>query len=431
MKKGWLVVLLLALLLSFPSCKNRGETGDAPTATATSEQETPPTEEEQVKKKALDLMQTSQTQKSPTELFAHFAGDFQITGFTASQDGIRSVKRKNAVTLVDAGELCYYGVEAAGYLFYAADYNQSAEISACFPLSADASDSSTVFTAFGIDTSALYTGTDAADEEDGAETLTSDMLTVSDDKTECEFSKVYIDTLAKALCREMGFPDALTTSFLKNYTGSGVYSAAKNQVTFDIRVKDTQLGSVHQTVKFATDQAGKWYTYSYLEYSNASAGIPTPIVVEIECKDVVYRDTVPVSATIKLKRSSARSFRDGSVTVKLADNIETTFTLDCTDLASRFAVAVCKKKETETAMGESWTRNSTFSVSLDLGKPTAQFQFTEKQDGETSNFVKANRVTFASSPSIVTPKRVVDRITSYINDHFGGVEYQEINGTDR
>lgn len=53
MKKGWLVVLLLALLLSFPSCKNRGETGDAPTATATSEQETPPTEEEKVKRRRL------------------------------------------------------------------------------------------------------------------------------------------------------------------------------------------------------------------------------------------------------------------------------------------------------------------------------------------------------------------------------------------
>ena len=55
---------------------------------------------------------------------------------------------------------------------------------------------------------------------------------------------------------------------------------------------------------------------------------------------------------------------------------------------------------------------------LDLGKPTAQFQFTEKQDGETGNSVKANRVTFASSPSVVPPKRVTDRITSYINDHF-------------
>ena len=418
MKKGWSVVLLLALLLSFPSCKKCGGTGDVPSATGTSEQETPLTEEGRVKKKALDLVQTSQTQKSPTELFAHFAGDFQITGFTASQEGIRSVKRKNAVTLVDAGELCYYGIEAAGYLFYAADYNQSAEVSACFPLSADASDASTVFTAFGIDTSALYTGTDEADEADEAETLTADMLTVSDDKTECAFSKAYIDTLAKALCGEMGFSDALTTSFLKKYTGSGVYSVAKNQVTLDIRVKDAQIGSVHQTIKFATDQAGKWYSYSYLEYSNASAGVTTPIVVEIECKDAVYRDDMPISATIKLKRSSARNFRDGSVTVKLVDNIETTFTLDCTDPASRSAVAVCKKKETETAMGESRTRNSTFSMSLDLGKTTAQFQFTEKQDGETSNSVKANRVTFSTSPSVVTPKRVTDRITSYINDHF-------------
>lgn len=57
-------------------------------------------------------------------------------------------------------------------------------------------------------------------------------------------------------------------------------------------------------------------------------------------------------------------------------------------------------------------------MALDLEKPTAQFQFTEKQDGETSNSGKANQVTFSTSPSIVTPKRVTDRITSYINEHF-------------
>jgi hypothetical protein len=57
-------------------------------------------------------------------------------------------------------------------------------------------------------------------------------------------------------------------------------------------------------------------------------------------------------------------------------------------------------------------------MSLDLGKSTSQFQFTEKQGNETLTSVKANKVTFATSSAIVTPQRVTNKITSYIDKHF-------------
>ena len=408
MRKLLSIIILLALVMSFASCNNTQE----PNNSDPSGEDDILSEEDKIKNAVLDLMKTSESQKDPTDLFAHFAGDFQITNFTSSQDGIKSIKRREAVTLVDANSLKYYGIEAAGYLFYAADYAGEAEVVGSIPLSADASAASTIFTVFGIDTSALYTG-EAVESE--PETLTADMLTVSDDKSTCEFSKSYIDTIAKELCETMGFTDAITTSFMSKYTGSGIYSVAENKFTFDIRIKDNQIGSIHQIIKYAIDDDGKTYVYSYMEYSNASS---TPIVAEIECKDVIYRDNTPISATIKLKNSSESSFREGNVTIKIVENNETTFKLDCTDLASRSATATHKIKHTVTEMGESSIYNYTYSLSLDLGKSTSQFQFTEKEDNETLTSVKANKVTFATSPAIVTPQRVTNKITSYIDKHF-------------
>lgn len=425
MKKLLSIVILLAFIMSFASCNNSQEPSSSDNSTSSStvsEENTEPSgedntlsEEDKIKNAALDLMKMSESQKDPTDLFAHFSGDFQITNFTSSQDRIKSIKRKEAVTLVDAASLSYYGIEAAGYMFYAADYAQEAEVVASLSLSSDDSKASTIFTVFGIDTSALYSSTTDSTE---AEELTAEMLTVSEDKATCQFDKAYIDSLAEVLCETMDFTGSTKTSFMNKYTGSGTYSVAENKVTFDIQIKDNQIGAIHQIIKYAVDNDGKVYAYSYMEYSNASLGITTPIVAEIECKDVVYRENTPISATIKLKSSSESSFRYGGVTVKLVDNIETTFDLDCTDLASRSATATYKKKRVETAMGESFTNNYTLSLSLDLGKSTSQFQFTEKQGNETNTTLKANKVTFSTSPSIVTPQRVTNKITAYIDKLF-------------
>ena len=409
MKRFLFLFLILVLIVSFSSCSDSNFINvDGNTSQSV-------TNDEKIKNAVLDLMQKSETQKDPTELFAHFAGDFQITNFTSSQDGIKSIKRKQAVTLVDAASLRYYGIEAAGHMFYAADYAQEAEVIGVFSLAADASQASTIFTVFGIDSSALYTAT-----TDNSETiaLTADMLTVDDNKEFCQFDKAYVDAIAEELCETMGFTGTEKSSFMNKYVGSGIYSVAENKVTFEIQIKDNQIGSIHQIIKYAMDNEDKAYAYSYMEYSNASLGISTPIIAEIECKDVVYRENDPISATIKLKNSSESSFRDGGVTVKLVDNIETNFQLDCTNLDSRSATAICKKKRTETAMGESSTYNYTFSLSLDLGKTTSQFQFTEKQNNETTNSVKANKVSFSTSPAIVTPQRVTNEITAYINKNF-------------
>ena len=445
MKRILSFALLIALLASFPSCKNDREPSpvDSDTLTpvtegahtdgmdttafeetsaetestpASSESNDSPSEEDQIKNRVLALMETSDTRTDPSELFAHFSGDFKITQFSSSS-GVQAIRRREAVTLINADAYRYYGIEAAGHLFYAGDYNsREAYLYGVLPLSADAAYASTIFTVFGIDTGALYTGTTV--EEDTAETLTADMLTVSDDKTSCEFAKSYVDTLAKEICQAMGFSSVQTSSFLGKYTGSGIYSVAENKITFDIQFKDSQLGTIHQISKYGIDGEGEVYAYSYMEYSNKAAGISTPIITEIEWTDVEYREGEPIRATITLNTSSGSSFRDGSVLVKIKEQIETSFQLDCSDLETRSAHATRKVSQTETVRGETMTYTKKLSLSIDLGRSSSQFQFTERRDNENVTSLKANRLEFGTSSAIVTPQRVLDVITDYIDENF-------------
>jgi len=86
----------------------------------------------------------------------------------------------------------YYGIEAAGHLFYACDDNGTAQRCTVVALSQDAPEYSTVFTVFEIDTTPVY----GSETDDASPKLTAEMLTVSEDKKKCSFSKKYIDELA-------------------------------------------------------------------------------------------------------------------------------------------------------------------------------------------------------------------------------------------
>ena len=411
MKRFCLILLILSLLISASACQSDNDSSVTDeSGNVISGNDAALSEEDKIINTVLNLMESFETQKDPTDLFAHFAGDFQITNFS-SKNGVKSIKRREAVIFADTVDSDYYGIEAAGYLCYASNYNQRAEVIADFALAADAPKASTIFTAFGIDTSALYT---ASKDNSKPIALTADMLTVSEDKATCTFDKTYIDAFAEEVCKTLELMGSKKTSFMSKYTGSGIYSVKDNKVTFDIKLKDNQLGSIHQIVKYAIDTEGKVYAYSYFEYSNSSLGINIPIIAEIECKDVVYRDNEPISATIKLKESSTNKFKDGGVDVKIATTAETTFKLDCTDLDSRSATVSRKTKNVESALGESSTYNYTHSLSIDLGKSTSQFQLTKKDDYSTTYSLTANKVTFAKSPAIVTPANVTNEIANYV-----------------
>lgn len=414
--------MILCLLASFCACqptRGNGDTDNSADQTTETNGEAPPSEplseDDKIKQDVLALMKKSDGQKDPATLFSFFDGDLDISGVFGTTDGVTSIKRKNALSVVSAGGMKYYGVEAGGFLFYVADHNQGSEVIAAIPLQAGASQCSTVFTVFGIDTGAIYT----SESESDTQKLTAEMLTVSGDKTKCTFSKEYMDGLAKDLCKSLGYTAAQTKSFLGKYSGSGVYSVDENKITFDIEFKDSLLGNIRHTTSYSVSGDQKVNAYAFMEYTNPTIGIKTPLTTEIKYKDVVYKDNDPISATIQLKSVSDVSYYDGKYQgapyISATETVNATFALDCSDSSAPKASATCKKQTKESYQGESWTNTANLTLSIDLSR-SSQLSFTEKRDGETVTSLGASTVRFATPGSFSTaPQRVTNAINAYIN----------------
>ena len=407
LKLGLCVLLSLSLLLS--ACNKPSEEDGPLTA-------------DDVKARVIKLMTESNERQDPSTLFSFFDGDFSvsdITGKTEHGETIRSIKRKGAVTQVSTSIMTYYGVEAAGFLFYADDYQGEAGVYRVLPLDADAAELSTIFTVFGIDTSAFCGG----DSDDTMPTLSPDMLTVSEDLSTCTFSKDYIDTIAREICEAMSYNAAQTADFLKKYQGSGTYSVAENKLSFEISLNDRALGNLHQLSTVSVDAEGRVSTTALMEYSNPSKGIAVPIVSEVSFRDVVYREGVPVSATISLRSTADVSYSEGSYPhgpylITATEEVNSTFVLDCTNPSAPKATATSKKVRVESCEGDSMTTTQLLSLSIDQSSST-HLTFSEIFNGHPDASMTAGRLEFATPASFPTvPSRVTNAITKYINDNF-------------
>jgi len=160
-----------------------------------------------------------------------------------------------------------------------------------------------------------------------------------------------------------------------------------------------------------------------MEYSNPSLGIKTPVKSEVDYRNVVYKDDLPVSATIQVYSFSDASYYDGNYQgapyISATNTTKVTFTLDCSNTDAPKGVAVSEKTMKESYQGESWTNKTTLNLSVDYGKATSQFAFTERRDGETITSLQANKVTFATPASFsAVPQRVTNCITNYVNKMF-------------
>lgn len=415
MKKFYIYILIFCFVFLACSCVNN-DNSRLPDA---SENDQGTAEVNSIKESVLKLMSDSESQQDPAILFSHFDGDFEISGFTSSMDNIKNIKRKNAVTVVSAANLQYYGVEAAGFLFYAADFRGESEVIGVFSLQNDAPQTSTVFTAFGIDTGVVYTN----DSNEEPIELTAEMLTVSEDEKTCTFSKQYVDQLATVICDALGYTESQKDTFMEKYQGSGVYSVEENKITFEIKLEDNSLGNITQITSYSVDADQNVNAYSLMEYSNPSLGINTPTKVEIHYQNVVYQDDLPVSATISVNCVSDASYYDGNYQgapyITATDTINATYTLDCSDQACPKGSALYEKTTESSFKSEKWTNKTTLRMSVDLSKSSAQFSFTEISDGETVNTLKANKVVFATPSGFpAVPQRVTNSITNYINKHF-------------
>ena len=416
MKIKFIAIISFVLALTFLS----SSCGTDESSSSTNVDSTAVTEnkENEVINSALSLMKKANEYEAPESLFEHFTGDFEISGFSgtsAFSSLPQSVKRKKDVVYVPTSDVKFYGVEAAGFLFYAVDARGQAMFHKAVELNDDIPDRSTVFTVFGIDTSILY----GVEEESKEYELTSDMLTLDENEKSCTFAKSYINSMVKDICAAMEFTEEQTKAFLRKYEGHGTYSSEENKVTFEIAVDDTSVGKIKQITSFSENGDGKISSYTFMEYSNPSLGIKEPITSEITYNDVVYKDNKPIRGTITLNSKKDASYYDGvyqdKIYIKCTQNDDMTFQLDISDESAPKASVSYKKEQHESYQNEKYTISDEFNITINSGKRTPAFTFTQKSNGDVDVSLTANKITFGTPSSFPNvPQRITDTITNYI-----------------
>lgn len=400
MKKFLPFILVICFLFLLNSCKNNPD-----------EKEIELSEEDTIKQSVIQLIEESEKKDDPGKLFSHFAGDYEIAGIKESKKQVQSMKRKDDVTHVALRDSQYFGVEYMGILFYVSDQYEISKVQNTIPLTSSNIRYSTIFNSFGFDTSALYA------EESKAKPfkLTTEMLTVSEDKKSCSFSDVYLDVMAKDICSSLGYSSNQTKTILEKYQGSGTYSVEDNKVTFEIEFQDKTLGNVKSISSYSVDEDQKVNIYSYMEFADPNSKTSIPTTAEVSCNNVVYNENKPVSATFQVKTITDESYYDYIQSPEHFVNTTvtrvTTFNIDCTNPDAPKAIAKSNKKVKEIYQGREWNDSFDYSLNIDPDRIANQLAFMRDSD----IILRADKVKFstpATFPSV--PGRIENAINNYM-----------------
>ena len=139
-----------------------------------------------------------------------------------------------------------------------------------------------------------------------------------------------------------------------------------------------------------------------MEYSNPSLGITEPVTSEITYKDITYKDNKPISGIITLKSEKDASYYDGvyqdKVYIKCIQKDDMTFQLDVFDESAPKASVSYKKISNESYQNERYTMSDEFNVTINSGKRTPAFTFTQKSNGNVDISLSADNTLPHRSP---------------------------------
>ena len=92
-----------------------------------------------------------------------------------------------------------------------------------------------------------------------------------------------------------------------------------------------------------------------------------------------------------------------------------TFQLDVSDESTPKASLSYKKVSNESYQNERYTMSDEFNVTINSGKRTPAFTFTQKSNGNVDVSLSADKIKFGTPSSFpAVPQRVTDTITNYI-----------------
>lgn len=256
----------------------------------------------EIKQKVLAIM-AEDTKKNPLSLFEDFCGDYSIPYLSKHNDFGVSANRiwqKDGVTAIEyANGNIEYTLVIDGYQFKLLSTGGNVEVTSVGQVAAGVNYVPSIFGDLSIDISTLYSGAQESDLKDPE--LTEEMLTVSDDLAGCTFSEEYMAAVIDMFLTEFGYTDAEKSAVAAQCSGSGVYSAEDNAVTFVLKVKQKVLGDVTLTVCHTDNERDGYSLSTKMEYTVVSEGINIPTSNETILRDIKYEGDEPQSVSVEVR----------------------------------------------------------------------------------------------------------------------------------
>lgn len=394
MKKFLSVLLVFSLILSISlfSCENKPDDqkddGDEKELTA---------EEKAIMDDVIFLMEDDTY--DPNELIGKFFGDFSIESFGSADlpyskiykiGDVLAVDYKNSsdtsYQIVKDSKLCTVYRTSDGTKIH---LESEQEYPYDYPLS--------VFTAFGIDMSSVYSPNEAAEDEPE---VTYDSLTVSEDKKSVKFSKDYLKDVARYLCKSFEADDKEIDKFVKDMSASGVYTLDDRTVNFTIKGNIESIGDVEikTSAAYSGDNEPSLISTSITITTEVNgAPVTTTQEQDISCNE--YQNGELSKVSVSTRTIVKTEVTQNGVTIDVMNVTNGNYTFALTDSLPFYASIDVKAEQIMTYAGQSQRSNSSVSLSL----RDKNFTYRTSVNGIQQSYIEAEVVSFRAPENTAIP----------------------------
>ena len=400
MKKFLSVLLVFSLLLSSAlfSCENKPDNKDDG-----DEKEKEParelTEEEKAIMDEVIFLMEDDTYDTD-ELIGKFFGDFYVDRFDGSDlpyskiykvGDVLAIEYKNNETnyqIVKDSKLCTVTRTNDGaklHLSSNEDYPYS------YPLS--------VFTAFGVDMSSVYSTEESTEEEPK---VTYDSLTVSKDKKSVTFSDDYLKEVAKFICTAFEPTEKELNKFLDEMSASGVFTLDDQSAKFSFEGVMGDLGSIKMETSFSYKDKKPASLTSSITLTMESDGVPVTTTQENIIRNMEYENDELVSLTVESRNLTNSKATQNGVTVDYSTSVIGVYDFILENSAPATLNVMVNANQTISYAGQKQESSS----SLTLFVKDNNLTYDLSANGLQQAYIAAEGFTFSTPENVTIPEDI-------------------------
>ncbi len=395
MKKFLSVLLVFSLILSLSlfSCENKSDNqkddGDEKELTA---------EEKAIMDDVIFLMEDDTY--DPNELIGKFFGDFSIESFGSADlpyskiykiGDVLAVEYPNSDTsyqIVKDSKLCTVFRTNDGTKLH---LESEQEYPYDYPLS--------VFTAFGIDMSSVYSPNEAAEDEPK---VTYDSLSVSEDKKSVTFSDEYLKEVAKYLCGAFDASEKEIEKFADEMTARGVFTLDDQTAKFSFKGKIKSIGDLKMETSFSFVDKKPSALTSSITLTTESNGVPVTTTQEQKISDMSYENEELASLTVVTRTLANSKVTQNGVTVDATNIVNGNYSFRLTDSLPSFVFISVNAEEMVTYGKQTQTARSSVSLSF----RDKIFTYNMSVNGIQQSYIDAEGMTFKAPENVTIPEDI-------------------------